>query len=90
MSKNTVTQKDVDAEMVNTKVTTLNLHDNPVTFVETKMRNGFTVRETTTCVDPANYDEAIGADICKKRIEDQIWMLLGFLLQDKLFEAGEL
>jgi hypothetical protein len=50
------------------------------------MKNGFTVRETTTCVDPANYNEEIGKEICLKRIEDKIWLLLGYALQDKLAE----
>ena len=55
-----------------------------VTFVEVKIKNGFTIRETTTYVDPTNYNEEIGKDICLKRIEDKIWLLLGYALQEKL------
>ena len=82
--KNTVTIEDVKANMQDVFVTTLKPFDKPVTFVEVRMKNGFTVRETTTCVDPANYNEEIGRDICLKRIEDKIWLLLGYALQEKL------
>lgn len=44
----------------------------------------FLLRESTTCVDPSNYDENIGKEVCLKRIEDKIWFLLGYTLQSKL------
>ena len=53
------------------------------------MKNGFTLRESTTCVDPANYSEEIGKEICLKHIEDKIWLLLGYALQDKAFKEGK-
>ena len=41
-----------------------------------------TMGETkSSCVDPKNYDEKIGKDICMGRIKNKIWELLGFLLQ---------
>ena len=83
-AKNTVTIEDVKANMQDIYCVTLKPFDKPVTFVEVRMKNGFTVRETTTCVDPANYNEEIGKEICLKRIEDKIWLLLGYALQDKL------
>lgn len=82
-----VTQADVDANMQDVFVTTIRAFDKPVTYVEVRMKNGFTVRETTTCVDPANYSEEIGKEICLKRIEDTIWLLLGYALQDKLYNT---
>lgn len=82
--KNTVTIDDVKANMQDVYCTTLKPFDKPVTFVEVRMLNGFTVRETTTCVDPVNYNEEIGKEICLKRIEDKIWMLLGYQLQEDL------
>ena len=53
-------------------------------FVDWNIRNGFTVRETTTCVDPANYSEEIGKGICLKRIEDKIWLFLGYAYRTNL------
>lgn len=82
--KNTVTIEQVKANMEDVKCTTITLFDKPCTYVEVRMKNGFTVRETTTCVDPANYSEEIGKEICLKRIEDKIWMLLGFELASRL------
>ena len=58
--------------------------DKPVTYVTVRMKNGFTLRESTTCVDPANYNEEIGKQICLEKIEDKVWFLLGFLLQEKV------
>ena len=61
-----------------------NYIDKPCTYVEVRMKNGFTVRETTTCVDPTNYNEEIGKEICLKRIENEVWKLLGFELASRL------
>nr|DAM19609.1 MAG TPA: hypothetical protein [Bacteriophage sp.] len=57
--------------------------DKPCTYVTVRMKNGFTLRESTTCVDPANYNEEIGKEICLQKIEDKVWFLLGYALQDK-------
>ena len=54
IKKNTVTIEEVKANMQDVFVTTLQPFDKPVTFVEVRMLNGFTVRESATCVDPAN------------------------------------
>lgn len=48
-----------------------------------KLPNGFTIVGESACVDPDNYDENIGRDIALKDIEKQLWMLEGYLLQDK-------
>ena len=85
IKKNTVTIEEVKANMQDVFVTTLQPFDKPVTFVEVRMLNGFTVRESATCVDPANYDEEIGKQVCLKRIEDKIWMLLGY---EKQYEVS--
>lgn len=50
------------------------------TVVQARLRNGFTVVESSACVDPANYDHEYGVAICKERIKPRVWELLGFLL----------
>ena len=85
IKKNTVTIEEVKANMKDVFVTTLQPFDKPVTFVEVRMLNGFTVRESATCVDPVNYDEEIGKQVCLKRIEDKVWMLLGY---EKQYEVS--
>ena len=51
------------------------------TIVRALLRNGFEIVEASSCVSPENYDEAMGREICIKKIKDKVWMLLGFLLQ---------
>ena len=79
----TVTREDVLANMQDVVVKTVVEFDKPCTYVTVRMKNGFTLRESTTCVDPANYNEEIGKEICLQKIEDKVWFLLGYALQDK-------
>lgn len=77
---NTVTMEMIDYMIDNseTKVITI---DNKTTIVHCALPNGFTFVESSSCVDPANYREETGADICIKRMKDQLWGLFGFMLQ---------
>ena len=85
-----VTPEEVAENMKDVLVRTVEEFNKPCTYVTVRMKNGFTLRESTTCVDPANYSEQIGADICLKRIESKVWFLLGYALQDKAFKEGKL
>ena len=51
------------------------------TVVRCVLRNGFELIESSACVDPKNYSEKMGTEICMKKIRDKVWELLGFLLQ---------
>lgn len=51
------------------------------TVVRCVLRNGFVIVESSSCVDPENYSEDMGYEICMGKIRDKIWELLGFLLQ---------
>lgn len=84
MSKITVTEQEVKDNMKDVLCRTEVEFGKPVTYVTVRMKNGFTLRESTTCVDPANYDENVGKQICLEKIEDKVWMLLGYALQDKI------
>ena len=90
MNKNTVTIEQVKENMQDVIVRTLDDFGKPCTYVTVRMKNGFTLRESTTCVDPANYDENIGKEICLEKIEDKVWFLLGYQLQEDLYRSGEL
>lgn len=83
---NTVTKEEVMENMRDVICNTTIEFDKPVTYVTVRMKNGFTLRESTTCVDPANYDEEIGKQICLEKIKDKIWFLLGYALQDKMYK----
>lgn len=42
---------------------------------------GFDTIGTSACVNPNNYDHAIGEGIARRDIKDKIWGYLGFVLQ---------
>jgi hypothetical protein len=73
-----ISQADVDLFMGEVKVQKI---DHKTTLVSSESITGFSQYETSSCVDPANYDEEIGASIASKRIKDNYWRFLGFVLQ---------
>jgi hypothetical protein len=83
MSKNTVTVEEIKNLLLNAKVEVKTIF-NKCTVVAVQLENGFIITESSACVDPANYDEQLGAEICLKRIENKLWELEGYALQKKL------
>lgn len=73
-----VSQKMVDDFIKSYDVLTLG---DRCTVVRATLRNGFEIVESSACVSAENYDEKMGAEICKEKIKDKVWFLLGFLLQ---------
>lgn len=57
---------------------------NKCTVVSCRLPNGFVIVESSACVNPENYDEEIGADICFDKIADKIFELEAYKLQDKM------
>lgn len=57
------------------------LEDDKTVLTRAELITGFTQYETSSCVDPMNFSLDIGERICKKRIRDEVWKLLGFVLQ---------
>lgn len=55
--------------------------DDKTTLVKAELTTGFVQYETSSCVDPKNYDENIGRDISIKVMENKLWFALGFILQ---------
>lgn len=82
-----VTSKMVDDILEKSAVTVSTLYDK-CTLVAVRLPNGFVITETSSCVDPKNYNEKLGVKACMKRIKDKIWELEGYLLQDKLSKDG--
>lgn len=73
-----VGQKMVEEFISHTETQTMG---DRTTVVRCVLRNGFEIVESSSCVDPKNYSEKIGYEICMNKIRDKIWELLGFLLQ---------
>ncbi len=55
--------------------------DAKTTLVKTTSPTGFVLYETSSCVDPDNFDMAIGTNIGVSRCQDKLWFALGFVLQ---------
>lgn len=55
--------------------------DGKTTIVHATLLNGYKITEASSCVDPSNYSKEIGTEICLEKIVNQVWGLLGLLLQ---------
>lgn len=86
--ENTVSQSDVDNFIAD--IETIKMGDK-TTVVQATLKNGFTIVDGSSCVDPKNFDMEIGKQCCMEHIKDKIWHYLGFLLQsaDKGFSRGK-
>ncbi|MEK4273122.1 Gp49 family protein [Paenibacillus sp. FSL R7-0026] len=84
MATNTVTKEQVQEIMDNSEFEVIHKVFGKQCIVVAKLPNGFTVVGESACVDPSNYDETIGANIAKARIENKIWELEGYKLQNAL------
>lgn len=71
-----VPEKMVDDFIAGHESTRLGNH----TVVLVKLRNGFTLIEESACVDPANYDHAVGEKYALAKAKNRVWNYLGFLL----------
>lgn len=71
-----VTEQMVNDFIVGHESTRLGNH----TVVLVRLRNGFTLIEESACVDPANYDQAIGEKYALEKAKKHVWNHLGFLL----------
>ncbi len=49
--------------------------------------NGFTVTGQSACVNPENYNEPMGRKIAEENAVEQLWVLEGYLLQERRFLA---
>lgn len=54
---------------------------NKTTTVTVILPNGFELTESSSCVDPDNYDHELGAELALKKIKNKLFELLGFTLQ---------
>ncbi|KQI68024.1 hypothetical protein AN189_13020 [Loktanella sp. 3ANDIMAR09] len=52
------------------------------------LKNGFSVIGEAACASPENFDAEIGRRIAYSDAREKIWGLEGYLLKQRLFEAG--
>lgn len=82
-NKNLPSRVSIGKEMVDKFIKSYEVieRDGKTTIVHATLINGYKLVESSSCVDPANYSREIGVEICLNKIKDQLWQLLGFLLQ---------
>lgn len=80
-----VSCEDVDKRMETAEIEVFTVFDK-CTVVACKLNNGFVLVESSACIDPDNYDEEIGVNECLCKIENKVWELEGYMLQNKLYE----
>ena len=59
------------------------------TVVIMTLPNGYTLVESSGCIDPKEYDHELGIELCKKALERKVWQLEGYLGKQAYFEAQE-
>ena len=52
--------------------------------VSYKLPNGFAVIGVGSCVDPANFDVEFGRKYAREQVENKLWELEGYVLQNLL------
>lgn len=77
---NSLTQNDID-RMIEAGEVFIDTIGEKTTLVRVVLPTGFELVEASACVDPANYSEQVGYEICMEKIKDRLWNLMGFTLQ---------
>jgi len=83
---NRVEVSDIEAAIKKTAF--LVIPDTTTTICTLTLDNGYTVRGEASCVDPKNYEQAIGERYALEDAKRKIWPLLGFRLADRLSGAN--
>ena len=81
----TITEEYIEEIMENSEFDVRTVF-NKCTVVTCRLPNGFVVSDYAACVDPKNYDENMGIEICHERIKNKIWELEAYRLQQWLWE----
>lgn len=60
-----------------------------LTFCILILENGFTVTGESACASPENFNAEIGKKIAYDNAREKIWLLEGYLLKEKLYQASK-
>lgn len=75
---NIITRDDVKRFIRNVDAQTIN---DKTTLVDSKLITNYNIVETSSCVDPKNYDLELGEQFATKKVIDRVYDYLGFVLQ---------
>lgn len=81
--QNTITQADIDKLIANSQISVKSVFGK-CTIVAVQLPDGFVLVESSASVDPMNYNEVMGMNICIQKIKDKLWELEGYRLQCQL------
>lgn len=81
-----VMKEDIEARIV--KIEYLRIGET-VTVCNIVLDNGYSVRGESACVNPENYNEAIGNRYAHDSAFNKLWPLFGFLLAEENFNRVE-
>ncbi len=57
------------------------------TIVAMTLPNGYTLVESSGCIDPAEYDHDLGVQLCKEALRRRVWQLEGYLGKQAYHDA---
>lgn len=83
--RTTVTLNDIQDKIKQTTYTVL--PDGKTTVCQLHMENGYTINGHSACVDPANYNRALGEKYAYEDAINKAWPLEGYLLAEELHKA---
>ena len=75
-----VTKDSIEAKIA--KVDYMVLPDSTVTLCNITLKNGYSVRGESACVDPRNFNIEIGKGLAYRQAFDKLWALEGYLLAE--------
>jgi Phage protein (N4 Gp49/phage Sf6 gene 66) family len=81
---NKVSEDDIDTILSNSSYYVNHRIFGKQCIVVAQLPSGFTIVGQSACVDPENYVEAIGEELARQDIKDQLWKLEGYLLSMKI------
>ncbi len=82
-----VTKDSIEAKIAKTDY--LVLPDSTVTLCNITLKNGYSVRGESACVDPRNFNVEIGKGLAYKQAFDKLWPLEGYLLAEHRYQTTQ-
>jgi hypothetical protein len=77
-----VTKEDIQAKIAGVEY--FIMPDGRTTIAHVTLRNGFTVRGESACVNAVNFNKELGEQYAMEKAVDKIWELEGYLLAEQL------
>ena len=84
----TVTLEQIEAKIVREDYIQ-ELNGGTLTICVLTLANGFDVVGTSGCADPARFDAELGRKYAREDAIKKIWPLEGYLLRERMWQAGE-